>query len=61
MMVTVIQNKTIKRISPSNTPNSRFAFAAPKFKDFLQSPSVNVGNCGWATHSFPAVSHCSVY
>jgi hypothetical protein len=64
MTVTSIQNKIIKRVSPSNTLNSRFAFALPKFTNILLSPSVNVrpvvGNYGLAAHSFPAVSHCSV-
>lgn len=64
LTVTGIQNRIIKRVSPFYTLNSRFAFALPKFTDFLQSPSINVrpvvGNYGLAAHSFPAVSHCSV-
>jgi len=64
MMVTGIQNKIIKRVSPYNTLNSRFTFALPNFTDFLYSPSVNVrsvvGNYALAAHIFPAVSHCIV-
>jgi hypothetical protein len=35
MTFTVIQNKIIERISPSNTLNSKFAFALPTFTDFV--------------------------
>jgi hypothetical protein len=35
LTVTGIQNKIIKKPSPSNTLNSRFAFALPKFTDYF--------------------------
>jgi hypothetical protein len=35
MTITGIQNEIIKRVSPSNTLNSRLAFALPKFTDFF--------------------------
>jgi len=35
MTVTGIQNKILKRVSPFNTLNSRFAFALPKLTEFF--------------------------